>query len=200
MSFTATYLEEVQSIAAAVDHAAIEEVVRILADVRQGEGRVFVLGVGGSAATGSHLVNDLRKIVQVEAYAATDNVSELTARVNDEGWSTCFSAWLQGSHLRSGDAVFVLSVGGGDEERHISPNLVAAVRLARKQGARVVGIVGRDGGFTAREADACVLVPVVDPARITPHTESFHSVIGHLIVSHPSLKAAQTKWEGETPS
>ena len=192
------YLDEVKRIAGEVDLAAVEAVAAVLADVREGGGRLFVLGVGGSAASGSHLVNDLRKIVQVEAYAPTDNVSELTARVNDEGWATCFAEWLKGSRLREADALIVLSVGGGDEERNISPNLVAAIRLARERGARVVGIVGRDGGYTAREADACVLVPVVHPDRITPHTEAFHSVIGHLLVSHPLLKAAQTKWEGET--
>ncbi|HMP74879.1 MAG TPA: SIS domain-containing protein [Kiritimatiellia bacterium] len=195
MSFADTFLAEAATICARIDRPAVEKMVQILADCRAAEGRVFVLGVGGSAASASHLVNDLRKIARVETYAPTDNVAELTARTNDEGWATCFAGWLQGSHLKPRDVIFVLSVGGGDSDRNISPNLVQAIDYAKSIGARVVGIVGRDGGYTAKKADACVLIPVVSTDRITPHTESFHSVVGHLLVSHPALQAAATKWE-----
>ena len=195
MSFAHTFLEEAASVCARIDRDAVEKIVAILQACRTAEGRVFVLGVGGSAASASHLVNDLRKLVRLETYAPTDNVAELTARTNDEGWASCFAAWLEGSHLKPRDVVFVLSVGGGDAERNISPNLVEALKYAKQVGARVVGIVGRDGGYTAKVADACVLVPTVSPERITPHTESFHSVVGHLLVSHPKLQAVATKWE-----
>jgi len=151
--------------------------------------------VGGSAASGSHLVNDLRKLANIETYAPTDNVSELTARTNDEGWASCFEGWLKVSRLRAGDLLFILSVGGGDAARNISPNLVKALQYAKQVGAGVVGVVGRNGGYTAQVADACVIVPTVNPDHITTHTESFHSVIGHLLVTHPKLKAAATKWE-----
>ena len=169
--------------------------VTVLADVRNRGGRLFFLGVGGSAGNCSHAVNDFRKLAGFEAYAPTDNVSELTARTNDEGWETVFAAWLAGSRLRREDAVFVMSVGGGNLEKNISPNLVRALEYARTVGAAIVGIVGRDGGFTARVADACVIVPTVNPETITPHSEAFQAVIWHLLVSHPKLKAAPTKWE-----
>lgn len=198
MSFADTFLEEAAAICGRIDRAAAERMAEILADCRAAEGRVFVLGVGGSAASASHLVNDLRKIAALETYTPTDNVAELTARTNDEGWATTFSAWLKGSHLKAKDVVFILSVGGGDAERNISPNLVKALELAREVGSKIIGIVGRDGGFTAKVADACVIVPVISADRITPHTESFHSVIGHLLVSHPILQAAATKWESAT--
>lgn len=189
------FLEEAAAICARIDRAAAERMAEILADCRAAEGRVFVLGVGGSAASASHLVNDLRKIASLETYAPTDNVAELTARTNDEGWATTFSAWLKGSRLDTRDVVFILSVGGGDAERNISPNLVKALELAREVGSKIIGVVGRDGGYTAKVADACVIIPVVASERITPHTESFHSVIGHLLVSHPKVQAATTKWE-----
>lgn len=198
MQFMDSFLGEVEAVARAVSRDDVSAVVDILAATREAGGRVFVLGVGGSAATASHLVNDLRKLCAIEAYAPTDNVAELTARVNDEGWPTVFEAWLRTSCVRKGDTVFVLSVGGGDAARNISPNLVAALDTARKAGASIVGIVGRDGGYTARVADACVIIPTVNPEHITPLTESFHSVIGHAIISHPKLKAAPTKWESET--
>ena len=188
MSFAHTFLEEAAAVCARIDRDAVEKMVAILETCRASEGRVFVLGVGGSAASASHLVNDLRKLARLETYAPTDNVAELTARTNDEGWASCFAAWLEGSHL----------CPGGDAERNISPNLVEALKYAKQVGARVVGIVGRDGGYTAKVADACVLVPTVSPDRITPHTESFHSVIGHLLVSHPNLQAVATKWESAT--
>jgi D-sedoheptulose 7-phosphate isomerase len=173
----------------------VESVVKVLADVREREGRVFILGVGGSAAAASHMVNDLRKLNDVEAYAPTDNVSELTARVNDEGWESCFVEWLKGSRLKAQDALFIFSVGGGDLERNISPNLVRALEYAKDLGAAVVGVVGRQGGYTAQVADACVIIPVVNPDHITPHTEAFHHVVSHAIVTHPLLKRVATKWE-----
>lgn len=197
MSFTESYLAEVARIAQALDREAIESAVRILADARTAGGRLFILGVGGSAANASHAVNDFRKIAAVEAYAPTDNVSELTARTNDEGWATVFERWLQVSRLSAKDVVLVLSVGGGNVERNVSPNLVAALDYARSVKARIVGIVGRDGGHTARIADACVLVPVVNPQNVTPHSEAFQAVVLHLMVSHPALKACATKWESE---
>ncbi len=195
MQFIQDYLDECAQVLRGLDSGAIQKVVDLLRAAREAEGRVFVLGVGGSAASASHFVNDLRKLVLIETYAPTDNVSELTARTNDEGWASCFSGWLQGSHLKPKDVVFVLSVGGGDAEKNISPNLVEALNYARKIGAKIAGIVGRSGGYTAKVADACVIVPTVNPAHITPHTEAFHSVIGHLIVTHPDLKAMPTKWE-----
>lgn len=199
MSFATAYLAEVNQIVVGLDAAAIERVVELLAAVRARGGRLFFLGVGGSAANASHAVNDFRKIAGIEAYSPTDNVSELTARTNDEGWETVFVSWLLGSRLSSQDAVFVLSVGGGDLERNISPNLVRAVQYAKEVGATVCGIVGRAEGFTAQVADACVVVPNVNPAHVTPHSEAFQAVIWHLIVSHPSLKAAQTMWESQRP-
>ena len=195
MSFTQTYLEETQKVVAELNVAAIETVVDELACVRERGGRLFILGVGGSAANASHAVNDFRKICGFEAYAPTDNVSELTARTNDEGWDGVFASWLQVSKLRTGDCIFVLSVGGGNLEKNVSLNLVRAVAYAKEVGAKVIGIVGRDGGYTATVADACVIVPTVNATHTTPHAEAFQAVVWHLLVSHPSLKAAETKWE-----
>jgi len=195
MSFSESFLAESGKINEFLDHQSIERVVAVLCDVRKKEGRLFFLGVGGSAANASHAVNDFRKIAGFEAYAPTDNVSELTARTNDEGWGSVFEGWLKGSRLNNKDAVFVFSVGGGDLERNVSPNLVLALQHAKKIGAKIVGVVGRDGGYTAKVADACVIIPIVNSAHITPHTEAFHAVVWHLIVSHPDLKVSQTKWE-----
>ena len=195
MSFTTDYIAEATQILARLDVAAIERMVAKLAEARRNDGRIFFLGVGGSAANASHAVNDFRKIAGFEAYAPTDNVSELTARVNDESWEDVFVNWLKGSRLRKADVVFVLSVGGGNLEKNISPNLVRAVEYAKQVGATILGVVGRDGGHTAKVADACCIVPTVNPDNITPHAESFQATVWHLIVSHPSIKAAQTKWE-----
>lgn len=195
MTFSSRYLREAREVLDGLDVTTIEALVALLAATREGGGRVFVLGVGGSAANASHAVNDLRKLCGIEAYAPTDNVSELTARTNDEGWATVFEAWLHTSRLRAEDALLVLSVGGGDAARNVSPNLVRAVDFAKARGAKIGGIVGRDGGHTGRVADVCVRVPVVHPDTITPHTEAFQAVIWHLLVSHPELKRAETKWE-----
>ena len=195
MSFTTQYLEETAEIVRRLDPTAIDRMVAILAETRSQKGRLFILGVGGSAANASHAVNDFRKITGIEAYAPTDNVSELTARTNDEGWSSIFDSWLKVSRLRPEDTILVLSVGGGDLERQVSPNLVAAVRYAKSIGSKVLGLVGRDGGFTATVADACVVVPTVNPVHVTPHSEAFQAVIWHLLVSHPDLKQVETKWE-----
>jgi len=193
--FAREYLEETARIAAAIDAKAIEAVVRTLASVRARGGRLFFLGVGGGAAHASHAVNDFRKLAGFEAYAPTDNVAELTARTNDEGWHTVFSAWLAESRLRREDGIFVLSVGGGDLAHNVSPGIVHALEYARSVGAAVVGIVGRDGGFTAKIADACVVVPIVNESAVTPHTEAFQAVIWHLLVSHPALRTSAPKWE-----
>jgi len=195
MNFTRQFLAEAQQIIAQLDEAAIEGVVQLLAAVRAGGGRLFLLGVGGSAANASHAVNDFRKIAGIEAYAPTDNVAELTARTNDEGWASVFEAWLRVSRLSAKDAVLVFSVGGGNLEKGVSANLVGALQFARSVGARIAGIVGRDGGYTAQVADACVIVPTVNPAHVTPHTEAFQAVVWHLIVSHPDIKRSETKWE-----
>jgi D-sedoheptulose 7-phosphate isomerase len=195
MTYTEQHLNEAGQIIEKLDRAAIERVVETLAAVRQRGGRLFFLGVGGSAGNCSHAVNDFRKLAGFEAYAPTDNVSELTARTNDEGWDTVFAAWLQGSRLRPEDALFVFSVGGGSLEKNISPNLVRAVQYAKEVGAAVVGVVGRDGGFTAIVADACVIVPTVNADTVTPHSEAFQAVVWHLLVSHPLLKVNGTKWE-----
>lgn len=197
MSFSEKYLEEAHEVIRRLDTDAIERVVELLLETRAKGGRLFILGVGGSAANASHAVNDFRKIVGLEAYAPTDNVSELTARANDDGWTSVFEGWLRVARLRSSDAVLVFSVGGGSSERNVSPNLVTALRYAKQVGACVVGVVGRDGGYTARVADACVVVPTVNPVHVTPHSEAFQAVIWHLLVSHPTLKASQTKWETE---
>jgi D-sedoheptulose 7-phosphate isomerase len=188
-------LDEVQQVTAQLDAGAIERVAEELARVRDRGGRLFILGVGGSAGNASHAVNDFRKICGFEAYAPTDNVSELTARTNDEGWASVFAEWLKGSRLKASDGLLIFSVGGGNLERNVSPNLVAAIQLARQTGAAVVGVVGRDGGYTAREAAACVIVPTVNPEHVTPHSEAFQAVIWHLLVSHPKLKVNRTKWE-----
>lgn len=195
MSFARQYLAETTDIVSKLDEQTIERLVDLLVAVRQREGRLFFLGVGGSAANASHAVNDFRKIAGFEAYSPTDNVSELTARTNDEGWEGVFAAWLAGSRLNAKDLIFVFSVGGGDLERNVSPNLVRALEYARKVGASIAGIVGRDGGHTARLADVCVLVPTVNPTNVTPHAEAFQGIVWHLLVSHPKLKAVRTKWE-----
>ncbi len=196
MTFTEQFLDEATAVIRDLNRAAIDALVDALATTRARGGRLFILGVGGSAANASHAVNDFRKLAGMEAYAPTDNVSELTARTNDEGWATVFAAWLASSRLRAEDMLLVYSVGGGDLEKNVSPNLVAALQFAKKVGATVGGIVGRDGGYTAKVADACVIVPTVNPAHVTPHTEAFQGVVWHLLVSHPKLKAASTKWEG----
>jgi len=195
MNFTDQFLAEAKQVIDGLDRGAIEKTVALLKETRASGGRLFLLGVGGSAANASHAVNDFRKIVGLEAYAPTDNVSELTARTNDEGWATVFESWLKTSRLKREDAVLVFSVGGGNAEKNVSPNLVAALQYARQVGARILGIVGRDGGYTAKVADACVIVPTVNPVHTTPHAEAFQAVVWHLIVSHPDLKAAETKWE-----
>jgi D-sedoheptulose 7-phosphate isomerase len=195
LSFTTDYIAEATEILRKLDVAAIERTVDKLVETRQRGGRIFFLGVGGSAANASHAVNDFRKIAGFEAYAPTDNVSELTARTNDESWESVFVTWLKGSRLRREDLIFVLSVGGGDLEKNISPNLVRAVQYAKEVGAAVCGVVGRNGGYTAKVADACVIVPTVNSENVTPHSEAFQAVIWHLFVSHPKIKAAQTKWE-----
>jgi D-sedoheptulose 7-phosphate isomerase len=198
-TFAQQFLAEARNVIDRLDTARIEDAASLLALTRASGGRLFILGVGGSAANASHAVNDFRKIAGMEAYAPTDNVSELTARVNDEGWATVFEAWLRISRLRADDLVMVFSVGGGDLENNISPNLVAALQYAKTVGAKILGIVGRDGGHTAKLADVCVLIPAVNPAHITPHTEAFQAVVWHLLVSHPLLKQQQTKWESTAP-
>jgi D-sedoheptulose 7-phosphate isomerase len=195
VSFAASYLEETAALVAALDAGVIDAVAEGLAARRERGGRLFILGVGGSAGHAGHAVNDFRKICAFEAYAPTDNVSELTARTNDEGWDTTFSTWLQGSRVRAEDAVLVFSVGGGDAERGVSANIVGAIDVAREAGAAVYGIVGRDGGHTARAADACVVIPPRYPERITPHTEGLCAVVWHLLVSHPALQVTGTRWE-----
>jgi len=195
MSFARQYLDEAAAIAREIDAEAVERAVGLLVETRDRGGRLFILGVGGSAANASHAVNDFRKIAEIEAYAPTDNVAELTARTNDEGWATAFEAWLRTSRLDRRDLVLVFSVGGGDLARNVSPNLVYALGYAKGVGARIVGIVGRAGGYTAEVADACVLVPTAAPDRVTPHAEAFQAVVWHLMVSHPALRRAPTKWE-----
>jgi D-sedoheptulose 7-phosphate isomerase len=195
MSFAEGYLEEVKAVVDGFDPKTIEDAVALLDKVRSRGGRLFILGVGGSAANASHAVNDFRKICGFECYAPTDNVSELTARTNDEGWQTIFVEWLKGSRLTAKDAILVFSVGGGDAERNVSPNLVAALDFAKQTGAAILGIVGRDGGHTARVADVSIIVPTSNKDHVTPHTEAFQAVIWHLLVSHPKLKRAATKWE-----
>jgi D-sedoheptulose 7-phosphate isomerase len=195
VNYAQQHLAEASQIIQQLDVSAIEKMADALAELKSTGGRLFFLGVGGSAGNCSHAVNDFRKIVGIETYAPTDNVSELTARTNDEGWDTVFSEWLKISRLSSKDAVFILSVGGGNLEKNISPNLVAALKHAKSVGATVLGVVGRDGGYTAKVADACVIIPTVNPDTITPHSEAFQAVVWHLLVSHPKLKAQQTKWE-----
>jgi D-sedoheptulose 7-phosphate isomerase len=195
VTFTQSFLAEARTVIDRLDVESIERMAQLIAETREGGGRLFVLGVGGGAGHASHAVNDFRKLAGLEAYCPTDNVSELTARTNDEGWATVFEGWLRGSRLRAGDLVLVFSVGGGSESANVSQNLVAALRHARRVGARIAGIVGRDGGYTATIADVCVIVPTVNAAHVTPHTESFQAVVWHLLVSHPAVKREQTKWE-----
>lgn len=194
-TFTRTFLDETVAIVEKLDHDQIERLAAGLAAVRERAGRLFILGVGGSAGHAGHAVNDFRKICRLEAYAPTDNVAELTARINDEGWETSFSEWLKGSRLCAADGVLVFSVGGGNQAKNVSVNLVRAVELAAEVGASVFGIVGRDGGFTAEQADACVVIPPLHPDRVTPHTEGLCAVVWHLLVSHPALQVEGTKWE-----
>jgi len=195
MPFAKQYLEEAAEIIAKLDVSQIERMAVLLADLRGRGGRLFILGVGGGAGHASHAVNDFRKIAGIEAYTPTDNVSELTARVNDDGWGSVFANWLKVSRLRRDDMVLVFSVGGGDLERNISPNIVRALEYARAVGTTICGVVGRDGGYTAKVADACVIVPTVNPETVTPHTESFQAVVWHLLVAHPSVRALSMKWE-----
>ena len=195
MTFSEQFLGEAAEILKRLNTADIDRAIALLVETRKRNGRLFILGVGGSAANASHAVNDFRKIAGLEAYAPTDNVSELTARTNDEGWAGVFQGWLEVSRLRPEDTILVLSVGGGNLEKQVSPNLVLALQFAKQQGASVIGIVGRDGGFTATVADACVIIPTVNPTHTTPHAEAFQAVVWHLIVSHPDLKTAETKWE-----
>lgn len=195
MNYIEQYLQESQQIAKNLDKQNIEIIINLLIDLRKNGGRLFILGVGGSAGNAAHAVNDFRKIVGIESYAPTDNVSELTARTNDDGWSTTFSNWLKGSKLNKKDGVFIFSVGGGNAEKNVSPNLVEALKYAKSVGAKIFGIVGRDGGYTAKVADACVIIPTVNQDTITPHAESFQAVIWHLLVSHPDLKTSEMKWE-----
>lgn len=195
MSYAQTYMKEAVSIIGQIDPGRIEAVVEGIAKVRGDGGRIFFLGVGGSAANASHAVNDFRKICGMEAYAPTDNVSELTARINDDGWDSVFTNWLKGSRLSKKDAVFIFSVGGGNAEKNVSPNIVHALKFAKETGSRIFGIVGRDGGYTAKVADACVIVPTVNPETVTTHAEAFQAVIWHLMVSHPKLKKHEMKWE-----
>ena len=195
MGFAQDYLAESIKVIEKLDRDQLEKMAGILADARARGGRLFILGVGGSAANASHAVNDFRKICGMEAYAPTDNVSELTARTNDDGWASVFEGWLKVSRLRRDDLVLVFSVGGGNVEKNVSPNLVAALKHAKQVGAKILGVVGRDGGYTAQVADACAIIPVVNPTHTTPHTEAFQGLVWHLLVSHPRLKAAETKWE-----
>lgn len=195
MSYSSQYLTEARQILDQLDLEPIERMAHLLAETRNQGGRLFILGVGGGAGHASHAVNDFRKIANIETYAPTDNVSELTARINDDGWSSVFENWLKVSRLREDDLVLVFSVGGGNLEKNVSPNLVAALKYAQSVGARIIGIVGRDGGFTAQIADACVIVPTINSENVTPHTEAFQAVVWHLLVSHPIVKQSETKWE-----
>lgn len=194
MSHVETYFEQAGRIAASIDRATIDAMVKSLRELREGGGRLFFLGAGGSAGNCGHAVNDFRKLCGIESYAPTDNVSELTARTNDEGWETVFAAWLVTSKLSSNDGIFVFSVGGGDLERNVSPNIVRALELAKQRGARIFGVVGRDGGYTKKVGDHVVVIPTVDASLVTPHTEAFHAVVWHCLVSHPDLQQNATKW------
>jgi len=195
MEFIKQYLIEAKEVIDQLDLNAMGSMVAVIEGTRRKNGRMFVLGVGGSAANASHAVNDFRKIVGIEAYAPTDNVSELTARTNDDGWASVFVEWLKTSRLGRDDMILVLSVGGGNLEKNVSPNLVSAIQYAKEVGAKVCGVVGRDGGYTSQAADACVVIPTMNPAHVTPHTEAFQGVVWHLLVTHPRLKQAETKWE-----
>lgn len=194
-NFAHAFLVEASEIISKLDTVTIEKAAHLLAATRAAGGRLFILGVGGSAANASHAVNDFRKIAGIEAYAPTDNVSELTARANDEGWASIFDSWLLTSRLRAEDLLLIFSVGGGNVEQNVSPNLVAALKYAKSVGAKIIGVVGRDGGYTATVADACILIPTVNAAHITPHTEAFQAIVWHLLVSHPAVKTQSTKWE-----
>jgi len=194
MSYSKEHLDESIEITKVIDPKIVEKIVDLLCDVKSTGGRLFFLGIGGSAANASHAVNDFRKLAGIESYAPTDNVAEFTARTNDEGWQSTFSGWLKVSKLNSKDCLFILSVGGGNKEKNISTNLIEAIDLAKEVGARVTGIVGRDGGYTAQNADVCLVIPTVNPARVTPHSESFQTVVWHLMVSHPKLNSNPTKW------
>ena len=194
MSYSKQHLDETLEIIKAIKPESIEKIINLLADVKSTGGRLFILGVGGSAANAGHAVNDFRKLAGIEAYAPTDNVAELTARTNDEGWQTVFSGWLKVSNLNSRDCILILSVGGGDKERNVSANLIEAIDLAKEKGARITGIVGRDGGYTAQNADVCLVIHTVNPITVTPHSESFQTILWHLMVSHPKLKLNPTKW------
>jgi D-sedoheptulose 7-phosphate isomerase len=200
VTFTEQYLQEASEILKLIDRDSIEKTAELIGRLRDRGGRLFFLGVGGGAGHASHAVNDFRKIAGIEAYTPSDNVSELTARVNDEGWDTSYENWLRGSRLKSSDMLFVFSVGGGDVEQNISANIVRALQYGKRVGATVCGVVGRNGGYTAQVADACVLIPVVNSSNITPHTESFQAIVWHLLVSHPRLKSAETKWESVQPT
>lgn len=189
------YLKAVEQISKTIDRTLVDKAVKLILDTRNNGGRLFILGVGGSAGNAGHAVNDFRKLVGIEAYAPTDNVSELTARTNDDGWDSVFVNWLKGSRLNSKDCIFVISVGGGNEEKNISVNIVTALKYAKEVGAKIFGIVGRDGGYTAKVADIAIIVPTVNPDMVTPLTESFHAVIWHAMVSHPLLKVQEAKWE-----
>ena len=195
MTYSNKHLEETSKIVEKLDIKIIENIVNLLAKVKSKGGRIFFLGVGGSAGNCSHAVNDFRKIVGIECYAPTDNVSELTARTNDEGWSTVFSEWLKISKLSEKDMLFIFSVGGGNLKKKVSTNLVEALKYGKSIGSKIVGIVGRDGGYTAKVSDTCLIIPTVNPKTVTPHSEAFQSIIWHLLVSHPKLKSKQTKWE-----
>jgi D-sedoheptulose 7-phosphate isomerase len=194
-NYTQNYFREVAEVARGIDQAEVDRMIDVLVDARTRGGRLFILGVGGSAGNAGHAVNDFRKLCGIEAYAPTDNVSELTARVNDDGWATSFANWLRGSRIDADDVVLVFSVGGGNAEKNISANIVEALKLAKSEGARVIGVVGRDGGYTKKVADACVVVPTVNPAAVTPHTEAFQAVVWHGMVTHPKLIANEMKWE-----
>ncbi|MCL5951477.1 MAG: SIS domain-containing protein [Chloroflexi bacterium] len=195
MNYSSQYLTEAREILVRLSDGELERMADILCQARERGGRLFILGVGGGAGHASHAVNDFRKIAGFEAYAPTDNVSELTARINDDGWETCYVNWLRGSRLCKQDIILVFSVGGGDAERNVSANLIRALDYAREVGASIVGIVGRNGGYTARVANACIIVPVINSSNVTPHTESFQALVWHLLVSHPKLKNAEMKWE-----
>jgi len=194
MNFTANHLNETIEIAKQINCETVDKMVDLLVDLKNNKGRLFILGVGGSAANAAHAVNDFRKLTGIETYAPTDNVAEITARTNDEGWHTVFSAWLRVSQLSQKDCILVLSVGGGDKDKNISPNLIEAIDLAKEVGAPVIGIVGREEGYTSKKSDLCLVIPIINPESITPHSESFQTIIWHLMVSHPKLKAHSTKW------
>lgn len=195
MSYTDEYLTEVKTIAEQIDNAAVEKMVDIIIGIRKKNGRLFFLGVGGGAGNATHAVNDFRKIAGIESYSPCDNASELTARINDDGWEGAFVEWLKGSKLNKNDGVFILSVGGGNVEKNISINLVKAMQHAREVGAKILGIVGRDGGYTGKVADGCLIIPTINTGTVTPHTEAFQSIIWHLLVSHPKMRLFEMKWE-----